>query len=1052
MRRKSFRALLAAGLIVFGMAFAAYAAFQDDPTDPDRDGFGNGEETLMGTNPNAFDANLNDLQLLTLLQKRNFDFFWLESKPPYYLTPDRGHYDQVGSGGQVKSIASTGFALTAMVVADSNGWVDHVEAYNRTKIVLSRLREMQLSGDPNLSKHGFFYHFTDERGFRYAQGGFNSELSTIDHALLLAGVMLAGQYYKGTEVEALAKGLYEDTDWPFMHDGQFFYQAWEMNGGPVEGGSYTTNARWDRYSELMILLLQGIGSPSHPVGASMWNDFSRGAVTYKTFPAYVHVGALFAHQFSHVWVDFRRKRDGKGIDYFENSRIATEVNRQFCIDLNAADPGRYETYGEHSWGLSSADSSVGYIVLQPDFDLPNMVEFNTDSGTVVPDAALGSVPFTPHYSIRAAQNWFTNHRAETFGRYGFRNAFNFGRPNNPNALSHFPTSKLSLDNGVVVSMIENYRTGLVWKFFGRSTAMQDAMNRVGFLSDAIPWQMNFDNQPVPGQDPNGFGGFSGAFGPGGGSSYASIADVNAFVRGFVWVVSASGVQTTGGTKFAATTPSSGPAGAFNVLNGHDISRFDTLSFWIKGQAGGEQVRVGLKDTSGTEATVAVADYLPGRALTTDFTGVRIPLSAFTAQGARLTTMDNISFQFPAGQGGTVMIDDIAFLPDEFKPAVPSALQGVLSGTNVLLSWNTNVERDVVGYNVYRASDASGPFVKINNFVVVGNAYQDSGALANAGQVFHYRITAVDNALAPNESAMSSAVVLPNLGPTLDSVGNKAVVQNNLLAFTVSATDPNSDALTYGASNLPAGATFDPATRLFSWTPSASQTGLHKNVRFSVSDGPFTDFEDITIAVSDNAVGTLEAQLKDISSDQGNSSGIVFGSVGSGASFTPSGQYAEFSAFSSLNNWKVQIYTDNANNSYTKTVPGSGGGKFGSPDTVVVVPNPFTGSGSGGGLIGQKSSKFRVPLKWSVFSAKTAASSLPSSPASWGFIKDKSDADFASSLNDRVVLDSSGVLGNFPSAGRSAGNASVFLYFAAEFKGAPAQSYSTNQLILEVFQQ
>ncbi len=1051
MMLKSFRTLLGAGLILFGIASVAHTAFQDDPADPDRDGFSNGEETLMGTNLNAFDANLNDLQLLTLLQKRNFDFFWLESKPPYYFTPDRGHYDQVGAGGQVKSIASTGFTLTAVVVADSNGWVDHVEAYNRTKTILSRLREMQLSGDPNLSKHGFFYHFTDEQGFRYAQGGFNSEISSIDHALLIAGALLAGQYYKGTEVEALARELYENTDWPFLFDGQFFHMAWVPDGGPVEGGSYVAD-RWNRYSELMILLLQGIGSPSHPVTAQTWNDFSRGTVTYKTFPAYVHVGALFAHQFSHAWVDFRRKRDGKGIDYFENSRVATEVNRQFCVDLNAADPGRYETYGPNSWGLSSADSSVGYIVLQPDFDNPAMVEFNTDSGTVVPDAALGSIPFTPSYSINAAQNWFTNHRAETFGRYGFRNAFNFGRPNNPDAFTHFPSSKLSLDTGVVVSMIENYRTGLVWKFFGRNTAIQDAMNRVGFVSDAIPWQMNFDNQPTPGQDPNGFGGFSGAFGPGAGSSYPSIAEVNPFVRGFVWQVSASGVQTTGDTKFAATTPSSGPAGAFNVLNGHDISRFDTLSFWIRGQAGGEQVRVGLKDTSGTEATVAVADYLPGRALTTDFTGVRIPLSAFTMQGVRLTTMDNISFQFPAGQGGTAMIDDIAFLPDEFKPAAPAALQGTPSSNNVLLTWNNNLERDVVGYNVYRANSAAGPFVKINNFVVVGNAYQDSGILANAGQVFHYRITAVDNALTPNESSMSNAVVLPNAGPSLDPIGNKTVVQNNLLAFTVSASDPNNDSLSYSASNLPSGAAFNPATRLFSWTPTAAQAGLHKNIRFSVSDGQFAAFEEISIAVSDNAVGTLETQLKDIASDQGNSAGIAFGSVGSAASFTPSGQYVEFSAFSSLNNWKVQIYTDNANNSYTKFIPGSGGTKFGTPDQTIVVPNPFTGSGSGGGLVGQKSSKFRVPLKWSVFSAKTAASLLPSNPASWGFIKDKSDADFTSSLNDRVVLDSSGVLGEFPSADRSAGNASVFLYFAAEFKGAPAQSYSTNQLILEVFQQ
>ncbi len=1029
--------LALAGFFLLAAPRVGRAVFQDDPTDADGDGFTNGEEQLMGTNPNVFDQNLGDIALLTLLQKRAFDYFWLESKPPNYFAPDRGNFNQVGLGSNAKSIAATGFSLTSMAIADNNGWVDHVEAYNRVKAILSRLRQMQQSTDDRLNKHGFFYHFIDSDGFRFTQEGFNSELSSIDHAVLMAGVMLVGQYYKGTEVEVLAKELYENTDWPFMFDGQFFYQGWLPNGGPVEGGTYYTD-RWNRYSELMILLLEGIGSPTHSVTAQTWNDFDRGTVSYKAFPPYVHCGALFAHQFSHVWVDFRSKRDGKGINYFDNSKIATLVNRQFCIDLNAGDPGRYETYGPNSWGLSSADSSVGYMVLQPDFSNPAMVEYNTDSGTVVPDAAVSSMPFTPFESIQAAQNWFTNFRSSTFGRYGFRNAFNFGRPNNPNAFSHFPSGKVGLDCGTVATMVENFRTGLIWKFFGRNTPIQNAMNRVGFVNDATPFQINFDNQPAPGQDPNGFGGFSGGFGPGGISSYVSIGAVNPYVGGFVWKIKGSGFD----------------AGAFNTLNGQDISRYDTLSFWIKGNVGGEQIRVGIKDTSGTEFTVPLSDYIQGGSVTTDFKGVRIPLRAFADHKVRLTTMDNISFRFASSQGGEILVDDIAFLPDEFKPAAPLNIQGSVVGVDVNLTWNRNTEPDVVGYNIYRSSTANGPFTKLNSLLVVDGSFKDSGALADPNSIFHYRVTAVDNALVPNESPMSSEIVFPDLAPKLDPIGDRAVIQGNLLAFTVSATDPNNDPLTFSASNLPVGASFDPATRIFSWTPAASQVGLFKGVRFNVTDGRFTDSQDITIAVSDNEIGTIDITIQDIATDRPVTGGIAFGAIGPKAGLVSSGQLIKLSALSVLNNWKVQIYTDNTNNTMTTTLKRKTRIKGGvSSQRLITTLNRFAGIGSARGLIGQKDPHYQVPLKWMVLSDKIIPSSQSSAQqVQWGTVPDRRDENFGTALADRQILDAGGMLGNFPSQGRTITGPSVYVYLAADFTGVPAQSYSTSQLTLELFKQ
>ncbi len=1022
---------LALSLLVMGSF--GFAAFQDDPADPDGDGFTNGEEQLMSTNPTVFDQNLSDSALLTLLQKRNFDFFWLESTPPFFLAPDRGFYNQVGGGSNAKSIASTGFALTAYVVADYHGWVDHVEVYNRIKSMFARLREIQQSSDASLNKHGFFYHFVDNSGARFIQSGFNSEISSIDHALLLAGVLLAGQYYKGTEVEILANALYDNTDWGFMFGNLFFHQGWLPNGGPVEGGSYFE--RWDRYSELMILLLEGMGSTTHPVTPQTWADFNRDTVTYPGFQPYVHCGALFTHQFSHLWVDFRNKRDIKGINYFDNSRVATLVNRKFCIDLNANDPSRYETYGSNSWGISSGDSSLGYSYMQPDFFVPSMVEHNCDSGTVVPDSALSSIPFTPSESIAAAQNWFTNRRSETFGRYGFRSAFNFGRPNNPSSLSHFPSSKLSLDCGSVVSMIENFRTGLIWKYFGRNVKIQDAMNKAGFVNDFIPFSINFDNQPIPGHDFNSFGGFSDGFG-GGMSSYPSIAPVNSTVGGFVWKISGTG---------------SG-AGAFNTLNAKDSSRFDTLSFWIKGLQGGEQILVGLKDVSNTEVSVPVSDYIGGGAIATDFKGVRIPLRVFSDRGVRLTTMDNISFRFTSAQGGDILVDDIAFLPDEFKPAQPLGVQGTVISNDVSLTWTRNTDSDLVGYSVYRGTSESGPFTKLNNLLIVENSFRDVGVLSASGTVFYYKITAVDNALVPNESLMSSGVVLPNARPKLDAIGNKAVVAGNLLAFTVSATDPNNDPLTFSASNLPPGATFSPATRIFSWNPSITQVGVYNNVHFSVTDGQFTASEDISIAVPDNDAGTIDTAVEDIATGQPSSAALAFGTVGSNAGFMPSTKVIRLTALSSANNWKVQIYTDNANNAIvtTTTIPAI---KWKPAETITVVTaNPYTGSGSAGGLVGQKSSKYRVPMKWVVFPNKITQTALPVDKTLWGFVLDRKDSNFANAVESRTVLDASGNLGNFPSSGRTLANATEYLYLAADFTGAPAQAYSTNQFLVEIFKQ
>ncbi len=1047
--------------VLFSVIFLAnsavgYAAFNDDPNDSDNDSFTNGEETLMGTNPNSPDSTLNDIALITLLQKRNFDYFWQECQPPYYFAPDRAQYDQTGQGSAMKSIAGTGFAITSIVAADRNGWVDHVQAYNRIKTLLTRLREMQNSGDATLSKHGFFYHFVDAQGRRYMHNVTDgSELSSVDHALLLAGVMTAGQFYKGTEVEVLAREIYENTDWPFLFDGAYFYHAWLPNAGntgPIEGGTYFQE-RWDEYAEQMVLLLQGIGSPTHPVSALTWKNFGIDWANYGGSPWYAHRGPLFTHQFSHAWVDFRNLNDpgrgmmqngliGSDLNYFNNSVTATLVNRHFCVDKGAQEHDRYNTYGPNSWGISSADASDGYRQMEPDMftPVPETVEYNCDSGTVVPDAALGSIAFTPSESIAAAQNWFSNLRDQTFGRYGFRNCFNLGAPSAPGALSHFPSSKIGLDSGTIVTMIENFRTGLIWKYFMRNTAIQNAVDRSGLVREAVPSLINFDNQASPGRDPNSFGGFSGSFGTGGNSSCVSISTVNASVGGYVWRIAGAGYDS----------------GAFNTLAAKDIGRQDTLTFWLKGAVGGEQVNVGLKDVSGTEYGVSVSDYIDGGTVTTDYKEVRIPLDVFSERHVRLTAMDNISLRFMSGQGGEIYVDAIAFVQDVVAPLAPANVRGTISGSDVDLMWNQNEQRDVVGYNVYRAISETGPFTKLNNYLVVGSSYHDPGARPVFNTRVYYKVTAVDNAVTPNESNFSNLVGLPEGGPQLDPIGDKTAIAGDLLAFTVSASGVDPSTLNYSASNLPSGASFDPRTRIFSWTPRQDQIGMHRDILFSVTDGMSASSEAITIAVSDNETGTIETSLEDSETGQ-ISSGFSFGEINSSSGLTPAGQVVRLAALSNSSSWKVQVYTDNGSNYFTEYREGPRGptnSKFLPPPVkVIAVVNRYTGVGeTGAGLIGQTNPAYRVPLKWAVFSARIAKADLPKEATLWGTVPDKGDADFGNTLSGRTLLEAGGHLGIFPSRGRSATGPSVFVYFAADFTGAPAQTYSTSQLILELLRQ
>jgi hypothetical protein len=342
------------------------------------------------------------------------------------------------------SIASTGFGLTALCIADHREYLPHAQIVERVKTAL----EWHLNSMPEL--HGFFYHFTDiETGERIK----GVELSSIDTAILLCGVLTVGEYFQDAKIRALAQQIYERVDWPWMlNGGKAFSMGWQPESG------FLAN-RWDHYCELMMIDLLAIGSPTHPIPPEYWNNFSRDELHYKEFNYISGNDPLFTHQYSQAWYDFRYKRDAY-TNYFTNSITATRAHKAFCLD-------HPRWFNEDYWGVTASDYVGGYTA----WGGPPAI--GPLDGTVVPSAAAGSLAFLPADCISVLKAMRSKWGKQAWGRYGFVDAFH------PSA-GWFDPDVLGIDQGISVLMAENLRSGLVWDTFMRNRSSVEAMQRAGF--------------------------------------------------------------------------------------------------------------------------------------------------------------------------------------------------------------------------------------------------------------------------------------------------------------------------------------------------------------------------------------------------------------------------------------------------------------------------------------------------------------------------------------------------------------------------------------------
>jgi hypothetical protein len=394
------------------------------------------------------DAFLEDLS------RRAFQYFWEQADAKTGLVLDRSKTSGEPSDENhrtIASIASTGFGLTALCIAAERGWIDRTSA--RARIVTT----LRFFAERATHEHGWFYHWMDAAT---GERRWQSEISSIDTALLLGGVLAArGYYQRDAEIKRLATAIYDRVDFRWMLAGhpQLLSHGWKPETGFLE-------SRWQDYSEETIVYLLGIGSATHPIPKEAWYAWRRDPVTYEGYRYIAGAAPLFIHQFSHAWVDYRGRRDRQpsGVNYFENSVTATRAHRLFCIKL----ANEFPAYSETIWGITASDSAKGYVAWGGPPRDPAI------DGTVVPCAAAGSLMFTPDISLPALRAMKEKYGERIYGRYGFTDAFN---PNtgwvNPDVIG--------IDVGITLLSAENLRTGNVWRWFMRNPEIPRAMKLVG---------------------------------------------------------------------------------------------------------------------------------------------------------------------------------------------------------------------------------------------------------------------------------------------------------------------------------------------------------------------------------------------------------------------------------------------------------------------------------------------------------------------------------------------------------------------------------------------
>lgn len=419
--------------------------------------------------PSLTDEDLNRLE------RDTFRYFADEMNPENGLVSDSTKQDAPCS------IAAVGFALTAYPIVVERAYMKRAEAVKRVLTTLRFFHDSpQGTHDDAIGYKGFYYHFLHMKtGRRFL----DCEISTIDSTYLIAGALTAAMYFTRDtkaerEIRELGEALYVRADWQWaLHGALTVSHGWRPERGFIR-------YRWGGYSEALILYILGLASPSFPLPEESYRAWTH---TYKWKKLYGHeflyAGPLFIHHLSHMWIDFRGIQDeymrGKAIDYFENSRRAIYAQQAYAM----RNPKKFAGYGRFSWGITASDGPGpamqkfnGRKVRFFDY-LARSIPYGPDDGTLAPWAVAGSLPFAPEVVLPSLER-INKDYPEMTSEYGFKCSYN-------------PTFRASkkgwvskgyygLDQGPIVMMIENYRSGLIWRMMRRCPYIINGLRRAGF--------------------------------------------------------------------------------------------------------------------------------------------------------------------------------------------------------------------------------------------------------------------------------------------------------------------------------------------------------------------------------------------------------------------------------------------------------------------------------------------------------------------------------------------------------------------------------------------
>lgn len=415
---------------------------------------------------------------LTHLQTKAFAYFQCESNPTNGMVADKS------AAQWPASIAAIGLALTALPVAVERGLMLHKDAVARTLTTLRFFRDSEQSTSADASGYrGFYYHFLDMRSGKRV---WQCELSSVDSAFLFAGMLTAAAYFNGgsadeREIGELSDMLYRRADWAWMQtqDGTICH-GWHPESGFIQH-------RWQGYDEGLLLYVLALGSPTNPLppeGYATWSSTYEWKRCYDI--DYLYCGPLFTHQLSHVWIDFRGIADAfmrsKQIDYFENSRRATLIQQRYAID----NPLGFKNYAEQCWGITASDgpgpASKKIEGIQREFYgyEGRGAPYGIDDGTISPWAVVASLPFAPEIVLPALHHFVHVLHLHDDNPYGFRSSFNKTWVDESGHSGWISPYFFGINIGPNIAMIENHRSGMLWKLMHNCRYIAAGLRRAGF--------------------------------------------------------------------------------------------------------------------------------------------------------------------------------------------------------------------------------------------------------------------------------------------------------------------------------------------------------------------------------------------------------------------------------------------------------------------------------------------------------------------------------------------------------------------------------------------